>query len=118
MAGEDGVHVHLFEIDATVGNYALRNDLQIANLICRLFAAVGLDQADDNIFALLALHQGVIEHVVGFADAGGCANIDAQPGGFLLAFETGSLPWPSPPQPDAGTHPATATGSVKRNVVP
>jgi len=33
MAGQDGVHVHLFQIDFTVGNHALGHNLKIANLV-------------------------------------------------------------------------------------
>ena len=57
MAREDGVDVHLFELDAAIGNHALRNDLQVANLLGGLFAAMGLNHADHHISALFALQQ-------------------------------------------------------------
>ena len=32
MAGQDGVHVHLLELDAAVGNHAQGHDFEVANL--------------------------------------------------------------------------------------
>ncbi len=82
MAGEDRVDVHLFQLDAAIGNHAQRNDFEIANLVGGLLAAVCLDEADHDVDALLALEEGIVEHVIGLANAGGRAEIDAKPGGF------------------------------------
>ena len=88
MAGQDGVHVHLFQVDAAVGNHALGHDLQVADAGLGLLAPVGLHQADHHIHALLMLHQvGVVQHVVGLAHARRRADVDAQLGGFRLFFE-------------------------------
>ena len=46
-----------FEVDAAIGNHAQRNDLEIANLVLGFFAAVGFNQADDDVDALLVLEQ-------------------------------------------------------------
>ena len=53
MAGEDSVDVHLFKLDAAIGNHALGNDLQVADLRFGFFAAMGFDQSDHDIDALL-----------------------------------------------------------------
>jgi hypothetical protein len=88
MAGQDGVHIHLFQVDAAIGNHALGHNLEVADARFGLFASVGFDQADHHIHALLVLHQvGVVEHVVGFAHARRGADVDAEFGGFLLAFQ-------------------------------
>ena len=53
--GEDGVDVHLLQLDAAIGNHALGNNFEIANLVGGLLAAMRLDEPDDHIDALLAL---------------------------------------------------------------
>ena len=75
-------------------------------------------QADHHVHALLMLHQvGVVEHVVGLAHAGRRANVDAQLGGFRRLLEL-DLRHAQPTSTGCCTSCATATGSVKRNVVP
>ena len=101
MAGEDGVHVHLFQVDAAIGNHALGNDFEIADAGLGLLAPVRLDQADDDIDALLVLMQvGVVEHVVGFAHAGRGADVDAQLGGFRCFSSMISAMLSPPPRDD------------------
>ncbi len=80
--------IHLFQVDAAIGNHALGHDLQVADARFGLRAAVRLHQADDDIDALLVLHAvGIVEHVVGLAHARRGAEIDAQLGGFRLLFQ-------------------------------
>jgi hypothetical protein len=57
MAGQDGVHVHLFQVDAAVGNHALGHNLQVADARLGLLAPVRFHQADHHIHALLVLHR-------------------------------------------------------------
>ena len=77
MTGENRVDIHLFQVDAAIGNHPEGNDLKIANLLGGLLASVRFHQTDYHIHALLALQQGVVQHVVGFAHARSGAEIDA-----------------------------------------
>ena len=75
---QDGVEVHLLERAALVLDLAARHDLQPDELRLGLGAAVGLDQADDDVDALgLAPARGR-QHLVGLADAGRGAEEDLQ----------------------------------------
>ena len=48
-----------------------------------LGAAVGLDDAHDDIGAGLELGMGALQHLIGLADAGGGADKDLQPAGLI-----------------------------------
>ena len=99
MARQNGVHIHFFEIHAAVGNHALRNHFEVADARLGIRSAMRLHQANHYIHILLVQHQvGVVEQVVGFANTRRRANVDAQPGRFLLFFEDnfGHASVPSP----------------------
>ena len=49
-----------------------------------LLAAVGLDDADDDVDPVARLGAGRLQHLVGLADAGGGADEDLQPADMLL----------------------------------
>ena len=117
MTREDRVDVHLFQFNAAVGNDAQRNNFQVADLVCGFLTAVRLNEADHDVDALFALEMGIAEHVVGFADAGSGAEIDARWAGSCWRSSWISA-MASPPRRDAGMAAATATGKVNRNVVP
>ena len=69
-AGDDGVEVHLVEQLAFVFDVPARNDFEAAQQRFGLPAAVGLDDADDDVVAVLLARVGLLQHLVGFADAG------------------------------------------------
>ena len=69
-AGEDGVEVHLLERLALVLDAPARNDLEAFEQRLGLLAAVGLDDADDDVVAVLLARAGLLQHLVGLADAG------------------------------------------------
>jgi hypothetical protein len=55
MAGEDGVDVHLLEADGAIGDDALRDDFEVADHGFGFGAAVGFNEADDDVDALLRM---------------------------------------------------------------
>ena len=57
----------------------------------RLGPAVRLDDADDDIHALLLEPVALLEHLVGLADAGREAEVDLQPAALLLADQRQEL---------------------------
>ena len=78
MAGDDGVDVHLLQVDATIRDNALRDDFEVADAGLGFGTAVGFNKADDDIDGLLVDHAiGVVDHVIGFADAGSRTDVDA-----------------------------------------
>ncbi len=87
MTRENRVHIHLFQVHTAIGNHPLGDDLEIANLFRGLLPSVRLHQSNHNIHALLALQQGVIQHVIGFPHAGSGPDIDSELGWFLLPLE-------------------------------
>ena len=52
MAREDGVDIHLAQDDGAIGNFLERNDLEVFDQGGSVGAAMGLDQADDDVDAL------------------------------------------------------------------
>ena len=78
MAGEHRVEIHLLERRAAVLDLAPRDDLEVAELLDRLRAAVGLDDADDDVGAPLGTAAALVEHVVGLAYARRGPEVDAQ----------------------------------------
>ena len=69
-AGDDGVEVHLLEPLAPVFDAPARNDLEPVEQRLGLLAAVRLDDADDDIVAVLLAGARLLQHLVGLADAG------------------------------------------------
>ena len=79
LAGEDGVHVHLFHGDAAIFLPAPGDDFQPAGELGDLRPAVRFEQADDDVDASALQPVTFLEHLVGLADAGAIAEIDLQP---------------------------------------
>ena len=75
---EDGVDVHLLERAAAVLELPPRHDLEVADLRRRLLPAVRLDEADDDVLAVVAPAPALVQHREGLADAGGGAEVDAE----------------------------------------
>ena len=98
-AGDDGIEVHLLEPLATVFEAQAGNDLQALQQRFGLAAAVGLDHADDDIVAVFFPGAGLLQHLVGLADAGRGTHEDPElagaaflpPGRFEQRFRRWSL---------------------------
>src|SRR5262249_24472232 len=78
VARNDGIDIHFFEYDAAVFDLAARHYLEISNLVFGVLASIGLDESDHDIKALPAHQVSILEHLVGLADAGRGADIDAE----------------------------------------
>ncbi len=76
--GEHRVEVHLLDGRAAIRDLAAGNDLEIAELLDRLGATVGLDDADHDVSAPLLAAAALVEHVVCLADAGRGSEVDAE----------------------------------------
>ena len=68
-----------------------RDDLQVADLLGRLGAAVGLDDADRHVHALPLEAVSLAEHGVGLAHAGRRAEVDLEPSPLLAADQVEEL---------------------------
>ena len=98
-AGDDGVEVHLLEPLALVFDAPARDDLEAFQQRLRLLAAVGLDDADDDVVAVLLSGAGLLQHLVGLADARRRTHEDPEladaallpPGRFEQGLRRGSL---------------------------
>ena len=77
-AGDDGVEIHLLEPLSLVLHAPARNDLQALEQRLGLLAAVGLDDTDDDVIAVLLAGAGLLQHLVGLADAGRGAHEDSR----------------------------------------
>ena len=77
-AGDDGVEVHFVEPLALVFEPPARHDFQTFQQRFGFAAAVGLDDADDDVVAVLLAGMGLLQHLVGLADAGRRADEDAK----------------------------------------
>ncbi len=81
------VEVELRELRALVLDFRARQDVDVLQQRLGFLAAVGLDDADDDVLAFIAKRPSRGEHRVRLADAGRRAEIDAQVpaprGGFL-----------------------------------
>ena len=89
--GQDRVEVHLAEGDAPVLDLPGRDDLQVADLLGGLGAAVGLDDADRHVDALPLEAMPLAEHGVGLAHAGRRAEVDLEPAPLLAADQVEEL---------------------------
>ena len=89
---QDGVDVHLVERRVAVLECAPWDDLEVTDLLGGARAAVGLDEADDDIGASLVAAPALVEHGERLADAGSSAEVDAQhtaPGAACARQTTG-----------------------------
>ena len=92
LAGEESVEVHLGDLDAAVVDLLAGKDGEAGEEGFGFGAAVGLDDADEKVDAVLELLLGGAEHGVGFAHAGAHAEEDLQAaatGALFLALEGG-----------------------------
>lgn len=87
MAGDDGVNVHLLELDGAVRDDFEGDLFEVADLGEGFLAAVGFDEANDDVGALFLEEVSVAEHEEGFADAGCGPDVDAEFAGFDLFFK-------------------------------
>src|SRR5581483_10910756 len=85
MAFQKSIEVHFFEDDAAVLDAPPRHLFEIADLRCRVGAAMRFDDADDHVHALFFQALPLLQHLVGLTDAGSEAEIDLQPPALLLA---------------------------------
>src|SRR5262249_49285163 len=90
MAGNHGVEIHLLEPLALVVQVLARKDLKPVEQRLRLLASVRLDNADDHVLAALLPGAGLLQHLVGFAHAGGSAYENLEPAGSTF-FPPGGL---------------------------
>ncbi len=72
---QDGVDVHLVEVDIAVVDLAQRQDLEVAELLRGSRPPVGLDDADDDVRAPLVASATLVEHRERLADAWGRTQI-------------------------------------------
>ena len=91
MTQQDGVAVHLAELDAAILDDPGRNDLEIGDLFRRLGASVGFDEADHDVHPLLLEPLPFSKHGVGLADPRRRAEIDLQPSPGLTADQVEEL---------------------------
>ena len=82
VALEDGVDVEFGEPRAAVVDVARRDDLDAVEQICGLLAAMRLDHRGDDVGAAFQPPVRLAEHRVRLADAGSCAEVDAQLSAF------------------------------------
>ena len=75
---EHGVHVHLLEHAVAVGDLLPGHDLEVADLLGGLRAPVRLDEADDDVLAVLAATPAFVQHREGLADARGGTEVDTE----------------------------------------
>ena len=89
-ARDQRVEVHLLERLILVLDPLARQDLEAVQQRLGLRAAVGLDDADHDIDAVLPLGVRALQHLVGLADAGGGADEDLEPAGRLSSRRAAS----------------------------
>ncbi len=75
---DHGIQVHLLDDLAAIIERLARDHLQPAHQRLGLGAAMGLDEADHDVDAGLALGVGALQHLVGLADAGSGADEDLE----------------------------------------
>ena len=78
MTRDDRVEVHLGERLAFIFDVTARNGFEPAEQRLGLFAAMGLDNADNDVVAVFSARLCLQQHLVGFADARRGADKDAQ----------------------------------------
>ena len=75
-AAEDGVDVHLLEVEAAVAGAQVRDLLDALSERSGLGALVRLEVADDDVPALGVRRPALLQHPVGLADTGGHSEQD------------------------------------------
>ena len=97
-AGDNAVKVHLLKPLAFVFDTPARDDFEAFQKGFRFLAAMGLYNADDDVIAVLFSGAGLLQHLVGFADARRRAHEDPKladatllpPGRFKQGLRRGS----------------------------
>ena len=97
-ARNDRIEIHFRQRSALVFDLTARNDFEALHQRLGFLAAVGLDDADDDIVAVFFARAGGLQHRVGLADAGRRADENPQladtaflaPGGLQQGFRR----WP------------------------
>ncbi len=84
MAGQKGIHIHLWQRRAAVGDLQPRDDLKIRHQGLSLGPAMRFDIADDHIHAFSAALMRSFEHGVSLADTGRVPQENLQPAARLL----------------------------------
>src|SRR3984893_6031546 len=69
MAGDDGIHIHLFKHGAFVFDAAARYGFQLGNEFFHTLSAVRFNEADDHIFDAVVASDSFAHHAVGFPHA-------------------------------------------------
>src|SRR5207244_1305270 len=77
-AGQDGVEVHLLQLDTVVEDPPPPHHREVTELGGGAGPAMGLDKAHDDVGAALRPPPALAEHGERLADAGGGAEVDAQ----------------------------------------
>ena len=85
-ARDQRVEVHLLERVILVLDGAARKDLKAVEQRLGLFAAVRLDHADDHVRAIFGSGAGLLQHLVGLADARSGTEEDLQASGTACFF--------------------------------
>ncbi len=84
VARDQRVEIHFLERLILVDGPLARDDLEALQQRLRLHPAMGLDRTDHDIDARLQLGVGVLQHLIGLADAGGGADKDLEPAGLIV----------------------------------
>ena len=78
VPGNDRIQVHFLERLAAVFDAAPGNDFEALQQRLGFLAAMGLDDAGDDVVAVLQPRVGLLQHFVGLADAGRGADENPQ----------------------------------------
>src|SRR5262249_49953274 len=73
---ERGIEIELAQDSVDVDRRLAGNDLEAFQQRLRLLASVCLDHANDDVYTLLQLGARRLQHLIGLAHPGGCANED------------------------------------------
>ena len=83
-AGDDGIDIHFFHRHTAILDLAAANHFEVLDLGFRIFAAVGLDEANHDVEPALLQRMRLLEHFVRLADPWCGPDVDSQPGAILL----------------------------------
>ena len=85
MTGDDGIDIHFLDDDLVVFDFSPGDDFEAVDQFGGLSAAVGFDEADDDVDFLSLEALGLLEHAISFADTGTVAQVDLQAAPLGLA---------------------------------
>ena len=78
LSREHGVDVHLLERAVAVAQLPSRDDLEVSDLVRCLASSVRLDEADDDVLAVVAAASAFVQHRERLADACRGPEVDAE----------------------------------------